>query len=97
MSNHPYYCCRRPGGAQAQPPQPPTKAEEPQAVRRSGPAPEEPPVRRWPRQTAEPPSREDPALHWVHSALSYQNQTLADIKALLERLVLESGEHRDRP
>jgi len=28
----------------------------------------------------------EPALHYIRCALSYQNQLLADIKALLERL-----------
>ena len=51
-------------------------------------APEEPAMRRWPH-AAPPAGREDAFLHYIRAALSYQNQTLADIKALLERVVLE--------
>ena len=57
------------------------------------PLPEEPAVRRWPHPVAgaERPlpasAREtDAALYYIHCALSYQNQLLADIKALLEQV-----------
>ncbi|MDY3281786.1 hypothetical protein [Dysosmobacter sp.] len=50
--------------------------------------PEEPVMRRWPH-AALPAGREDAALHYIRAALSYQNQTLADIKTLLERVVLD--------
>ena len=48
----------------------------------------EPPVRRWPHPVdgVEPVQQTDPALHFIHCALSYQNQLLADIKALLEQI-----------
>ncbi|MCI9649357.1 hypothetical protein [Oscillibacter sp.] len=48
----------------------------------------EPPVRRWPHPVdgTEPLQQADSALHFVHCALSYQNELLADIKALLERI-----------
>lgn len=48
----------------------------------------EPPVRRWPHPVdgSEPSRQTDPTLHFIRCALSYQNQLLADIKALLERL-----------
>ena len=48
----------------------------------------EPPVRRWPHPVdgTEPLPQTDPALHFVHCALSYQNELLADIKALLEQI-----------
>lgn len=55
----------------------------------------EPPVHRWPHPLNEPawqPEaawRTDPTLHYIRCALSYQNQLLADIKALLEQLVTE--------
>lgn len=59
----------------------------------SGPLPREPEVRRWPHPVAgaERPlpasAREtDAALYYIHCALSYQNQLLADIKALLEQV-----------
>ena len=57
--------------------------------------PEEPVMRRWPH-AALPAGREDAALHYIRAALSYQNQTLADIKALLERVVLELEEREER-
>ena len=48
----------------------------------------EPEVRRWPHPVeggtrAAPP---EPALHYIRCAMSYQNQLLADSKALLEQL-----------
>ena len=50
----------------------------------------EPEVRRWPHPLEEEPSPSasapEPALHYIRCALSYQNQLLADIKALLEQL-----------
>lgn len=51
----------------------------------------EPPVRRWPHNTAETlPDREsDAAIHYIRCSLSYQNQTLSEIKVLLERLATE--------
>ena len=33
--------------------------------------------------------QQGPALHYICSALSYQNQMLADIKALLQQLALD--------
>lgn len=58
------------------------------------PAPQEPPVRRWPHPVdgAAVPPDPDPALHYIRCALSYQNQLLADIKTLLQQLVPEEGE-----
>ena len=59
--------------------------------------PEEPAMRRWPHPAkAQPAGREDAALHYIRTALSYQNQTLADIKALLERVVLELEDREQR-
>lgn len=47
----------------------------------------EPEVRRWPHPLEDPPSpAPEPAMHYIRCALSYQNQLLADIKALLEQL-----------
>ncbi len=48
----------------------------------------QPPVRRWPHPVdgVEPVQQTDPALHFIHCALSYQNELLADIKALLEQI-----------
>ena len=46
----------------------------------------EPEVRRWPHPLEDPAPAPEPALHYIRCALSYQNQLLADIKALLERL-----------
>lgn len=54
----------------------------------------EPPVRRWPHPVdgTEPLQQTDPALHFIHCALSYQNELLADIKTLLERIAAEQEE-----
>ena len=51
----------------------------------------EPEVRRWPHPIDVPCRRDqpDPALHYLHCALSYQNQLLSEIKTLLERLCVE--------
>ena len=62
--------------------------------RQGGPGlPREPEVRRWPHPVAGterplPASAREPdaALYYIHRALSYQNQLLADIKALLEQV-----------
>ena len=72
------------------------------SARRPGtPAFTEPEVRRWPhpvtgtevppvRQGGPAPGQIDAALYYIHCALSYQNQLLADITALLEQLVADS-------
>ena len=51
-------------------------------------------MRRWPHPVSgvEPARAADPMLHYIRCALSYQNQQLADIKALLQRLLVERGE-----
>lgn len=50
----------------------------------------EPEVRRWPHpledEALSSAPAPEPALHYIRCALSYQNQLLADIKALLEQL-----------
>ena len=58
------------------------------------PIPSEPPVHRWPHPVTGAESRQplDPALHYIRCALSYQNQLLADIKALLQQLVEDQDE-----
>lgn len=58
----------------------------------------EPEVRRWPHPVdGTPPIRQalygqptDALLHYIQCALSYQNQLLADIKALLEQMAAEA-------
>ena len=47
-------------------------------------------MRRWPHPVngMEPARAADPMLHYIRCALSYQNQQLADIKALLQQLVV---------
>ena len=53
----------------------------------SGPVTPEPSVRRWPHPVDVPAAiAPDPTLHYIRCALSYQNQLLADIKALLQQL-----------
>ena len=62
----------------------------------------EPPVRRWSHpvegvdasQYADPTRQLHPSLNYIQYALSYQNQMLADIKALLEQLVLDLDDHQ---
>ena len=55
----------------------------------------EPEVRRWPHPVEGIPSSEsvqqsgDGMLHYIRCALSYQNQMLADIKALLEQIAAD--------
>lgn len=59
----------------------------------------EPEVRRWPHpvngiapsQQVFSDQQADALLHCVRCALSYQNQLLADIKVLLEKLVADDG------
>lgn len=55
------------------------------------PAAPEPSVRRWPHPVdgLAASRQQGPALHYICSALSYQNQMLADIKALLQQLALD--------
>lgn len=57
----------------------------------------EPPVRRWPHPVdgVEPVQQTDPALHFIHCALSYQNELLADIKALLEQIAAVREETKE--
>ena len=65
--------------------------EQPKQVHPSGGAqPTEPPVRRWTHGAAPtPPADPDPLTHFLRCALSYQNQLLAEIKTLLEKLMVE--------
>ena len=51
----------------------------------------EPPVRRWPHpiEDAAPARETEPTLHYIRCALSYQNQLLAEIKALLQQLTID--------
>ncbi|MGO5049914.1 hypothetical protein [Dysosmobacter sp. Sow4_B12] len=64
---------------------------EPAGAADPPPVPQEPPVRRWPHPVngMEPARAADPMLHYIRCALSYQNQQLADIKALLQQLVVD--------
>ena len=71
-----------------------------QTGRRAGtPAFTEPEVRRWPHPVTcadgGSPVQLDAALYYIHCALSYQNQLLADITALLEQLVSDLGIPRE--
>ena len=60
----------------------------------------EPEVRRWPHPVTCTPEPEFPglpaALHYLHCSLSYQNQLLSEIRALLESLCAKDDrEQRD--
>ena len=54
----------------------------------------EPEVRRWPHPVACAPESSGlpEALHYIHCSLSYQNQLLSEIRALLEALSPGCGE-----
>jgi len=58
--------------------------------------PTEPVMRRWPHPVdgTDCIQTEDPALHYIRCALSYQNQLLSDIKALLERIAGSCSEEK---
>jgi len=59
----------------------------------------EPEVRRWPHPVDCTPEPESPslpaALHYIHCSLSYQNQLLSEIRALLEALSPGGGERQE--
>lgn len=54
----------------------------------------EPPVRRWPHPVdgIVTTQQTDPTLHYIRCALSYQNQLLADIKALLQQMASDGND-----
>ncbi len=61
----------------------------------SRPAPETPPrqepeLRRWPHPVRQAQT-DEPFRYYLRCALSYQNQMLADIKTLLEKIELHAG------
>lgn len=57
----------------------------------------EPSVRRWPHPVdgMEMPERADPMLHYIRCALTYQNQLLAEIKALVQQIAEDAGAPRE--
>lgn len=57
----------------------------------------EPEVRRWPHPLEDPAPPPEPAMHYIRCALSYQNQLLADIKALLEQMAPPAAEKPAEP
>lgn len=52
----------------------------------------EPEVRRWPHpiHSVQPTAQPEDPLHYIRCALSYQNQLLAEIKSLLEHLIVDT-------
>ena len=55
------------------------------------PSPPEPEMRRW-RHPVDPDTVSNQAsTHYIHCALAYQNQLLAEIKTILEQIALQSG------
>ena len=52
----------------------------------------EPPVRCWPHTPGEAGSSREAELHFLRCSLSYQNETLAEIKALLQGLAEQRSE-----
>ena len=78
-----------------------SRQTRPPAVSQSGtPAFSEPEVRRWPHPVnsamplCQPAAAQQTAaaLHYIHCALSYQNQLLADIKSILEAMSVDSAQ-----
>ena len=60
----------------------------------------EPQTRRWTHKSESDPGpqgEQESALHYLRCSLSYQNQALADIKALLEQLVQAQSAHPEEP
>lgn len=93
MPNHPHH---RQGPQPIPPPQENPEREMPFSPQENPergipPSRQEPAVRRWPHPVRmEGCRRDDPFLRYVRCALSYQNQMLADIKALLEQIRLNT-------
>jgi len=75
-------------------------AAQPPAAPGTPPAFKEPEVRRWPHpingrpveSSCESTPVQEATLYYIRCALSYQNQQLADIKALLQQLAGEAEE-----
>ena len=57
---------------------------------------QEPPVRRWPNSIPAAARVQEPEalFHYIRCALSYQNQQLADIKALLQQITVQTEDRR---
>lgn len=70
------------------------RGRQPRPVPARPAAPTEPPVHRWPHpvEGVEVPRPPESALHYIHCALSYQNQLLSEIKTLLEEMRLPQEE-----
>jgi len=65
------------------------KKSAPLPVTDAVPIPSEPEMRRW-RHPVEPvAASRDTSTHYIHCALAYQNQLLAEIKTLLEQIALQ--------
>lgn len=79
---------RSPSGGRTARTVPVSRAPGREAVPPGTPIYTEPEVRRWPHPLEDGGSSPapEPAMHYIRCALSYQNQLLADIKALLEQL-----------
>lgn len=59
------------------------------------PPPQEPKMRRWRHPVGADDAAPDASAHYIHCALAYQNQLLAEIKSLLEQIALQSMPERD--
>lgn len=59
----------------------------------------EPEMRRWPHppEDSSPAPAPEPAMHYIRCALSYQNQLLAGIKALLEQMAADRAAEVGNP
>lgn len=67
------------------------QARPPQQTQTNSASHTEPVMRRWPHPVVTASPQEDATLHYITCALSYQNQLLADIKVLLERMANETA------
>lgn len=56
---------------------------------------QEPALRRWPHPIQQGVQDPEPMLHYIRCALSYQNQQLADIKALLQQVTEAVSQQAD--
>ena len=89
MTNHSRGTLQQPitGGTGSKPCEPPSRPE--------------PEMRRWPHpvvsETQSLSTQDLPAvLHYIHCALSYQNQLLSEIRVLLESLIPEGTSAQER-
>lgn len=65
------------------------KKTVPPPVPTAAPIPSEPEMRRWRHPVDAGAASDQASTHYIHCALAYQNQLLAEIKTLLEQIALQ--------